>query len=157
MAATPRAGIDGHRSGRQPKTYVKPGAAITVFELLMMGGVSSETCWAIKKHWNNKLYYTVASCWFFLWDLQKNALFLNVLTPLVFELLIDVRGPGNDVPLENSEFCSFLSSAVLRDGFLWESVWGSCNIKRYRVRTWRWHMIENYAYRIVIVTLRCGK
>jgi len=31
-------------SGRQPKTYVKPEAAITVFELLMMGSVSSETC-----------------------------------------------------------------------------------------------------------------
>jgi hypothetical protein len=36
-----------HRS-RQPKTYVKPEATITVFELLMMGGVSPETCWAIK-------------------------------------------------------------------------------------------------------------
>jgi len=33
-----------HRSGRQPKTYVKPQAAITVFELLLMGGVSPETC-----------------------------------------------------------------------------------------------------------------
>jgi hypothetical protein len=34
-----------HRSGnRQPKTYVKPEAAITVFELLMMGGVSPKTC-----------------------------------------------------------------------------------------------------------------
>jgi hypothetical protein len=33
-----------HRSGRKPKTYVKPEAAITVFELLMMGGVSPETC-----------------------------------------------------------------------------------------------------------------
>jgi len=32
-----------HRSGRQPKTYAKPEAAITVFELLMMGGVSPET------------------------------------------------------------------------------------------------------------------
>jgi hypothetical protein len=31
-------------SSRQPKTYVKPEAAITVFELLMMGGVSPETC-----------------------------------------------------------------------------------------------------------------
>jgi len=41
-------------------------AAITVFELLMMGGVSPKTCWAIKKHWSNKFYYTVASCWFFL-------------------------------------------------------------------------------------------
>jgi hypothetical protein len=29
-----------HRSGWQPKTYVKPEAAITVIELLMMGCVS---------------------------------------------------------------------------------------------------------------------
>ena len=86
-------------SCRQPQTYVKPEAAITVFELLMMGGVSPETCWAInpsnaelnpfchllallgahhilhlskvrvKKLWNNKFYYTFASCWFFLYDL----------------------------------------------------------------------------------------
>ena len=33
-----------HCSGRQPKTYVKPEAAITVFELLMMGGVSPKIC-----------------------------------------------------------------------------------------------------------------
>jgi hypothetical protein len=52
----------------QPKMYVKPEAAITVFELLMMGGMSPEICWAIKKHWNNKFYYTVTSCWFLLWD-----------------------------------------------------------------------------------------
>jgi hypothetical protein len=45
---------------------VKPQVAITVFELLMMSGVSPETCWAFKKNWNNKLYYTVASCSFFL-------------------------------------------------------------------------------------------
>jgi len=37
----------------------------------MMGGVSPETCWAIKKHWNNKFYYTVASSWFFLWILVQ--------------------------------------------------------------------------------------
>jgi len=35
--------------------------------------VSLETCWAIKKHWNNKFYYTVASCWLFLYDLYYNA------------------------------------------------------------------------------------
>jgi hypothetical protein len=58
-------------SQRQPKTYVKPEAAITVFELLMMGGMSP--CWAIKKHWNNKFYYTVTSCWFFLSDLCWDA------------------------------------------------------------------------------------
>jgi hypothetical protein len=58
-----------HGSCRQPWTYVKPEATITVFELLAMSGVSLETCWAIKKHWNNKFYYTVASCWLFLYDL----------------------------------------------------------------------------------------
>jgi len=31
-------------SGQQPQTYVKPEVAITVFELLMMSGVSLETC-----------------------------------------------------------------------------------------------------------------
>jgi hypothetical protein len=51
---------------RATKTYVKPEAPITVFELLVMGGVSPEICCAIKKHWNNKFYYMVASCWFFL-------------------------------------------------------------------------------------------
>jgi hypothetical protein len=55
-----------HCTVRQPKTYVKPEAAFTFFELLIMGGVSPETCWAIKKHWNNKFYYTVTSCWVFL-------------------------------------------------------------------------------------------
>jgi hypothetical protein len=39
-----------HRSGRQPKTYLKPEAAVTVFELLLMGGVSPETRWAIKNN-----------------------------------------------------------------------------------------------------------
>jgi hypothetical protein len=31
-------------SGRHPQTYVKPEAAIRVFELLMISGVSLETC-----------------------------------------------------------------------------------------------------------------
>jgi len=60
-------------SCRQPQTYVKPEAAITVFELLLMSGVPLETRWAIKKHWNNKFYYTVASCWLFLYDLSKRS------------------------------------------------------------------------------------
>jgi hypothetical protein len=34
----------------------------------MMSGVSLETCWAVKKHWNNKFNYTVASCWLFLYN-----------------------------------------------------------------------------------------
>ena len=56
----------GYRQLSATQTYVKPEAAITVFELLKMSGVSLETCWAIKKHWNNKFYYTVAFCWLFL-------------------------------------------------------------------------------------------
>jgi len=62
-----------HDGSRQPKTYVKPEAAITVFWFLMMSGVSLETCWAIDKQWNNKFYYTVASCWLFLYDLYYDA------------------------------------------------------------------------------------
>jgi hypothetical protein len=55
------------------KNICKPEAVITVFELLMMDGVSPEICWAIKIHCSNKFYYTVASCWFFLWDLYYDA------------------------------------------------------------------------------------
>jgi hypothetical protein len=33
--------------------------------LLMMGGVSPETCWASYKHEIKKFWYTVASCWIF--------------------------------------------------------------------------------------------
>jgi len=55
----------------------------------MMGGVSPETCWAIKKQWSNKFYYTAASCWFFLWDFPLN--FLIDLTPdLTLDLTPDL-------------------------------------------------------------------
>jgi len=70
-----------HDSCRQPQTYVKPETVITVFELLMMSGVSLETYWAIKKHWNNKFYYTVASCWLFLYNLQVPKFRRSLLTP----------------------------------------------------------------------------
>jgi hypothetical protein len=73
------------RSGQQPKIHVKPEAAITVFELLMMGGVSPEICWAIKKQWNNK-FYAVASCWFFLWDLQ-----FPTLSSVFIQLIINLK------------------------------------------------------------------
>jgi len=39
-------------SDQRPRTCVRPGAAVTVFELLMMGGVSLDACWAINKQWN---------------------------------------------------------------------------------------------------------
>ena len=57
----------------------KPEAAIRVFELLIMSCVSFETCWAIKKHWNNKFYYTVASCWLFLYELSDSCYYNEVL------------------------------------------------------------------------------
>jgi hypothetical protein len=41
-------------SCHQPQTYVNPGAAIAVVELLMMSVVSLDTCWEINKRWNKK-------------------------------------------------------------------------------------------------------
>jgi hypothetical protein len=58
---------------RQPQTNVKPETAVTDFEFMMMDGVSLKPCWAIKEQWNDKCYYTFASCWFFLWDLYYDA------------------------------------------------------------------------------------
>ena len=37
--------------------------------LLMMGGVSPEKCWASYKYGIIKFWYTVASCWVFLYEL----------------------------------------------------------------------------------------
>jgi hypothetical protein len=34
---------------------VKPEAATAVIELMMMGGKTPETCWAVNKHQDNKL------------------------------------------------------------------------------------------------------
>ena len=67
----------------------------------MMGGVSPETCWTIKKQWNNKFYYTVASFWFFLWDLyydtrnhEHNKVFLRTEYNRYKSVLdMDVSGP----------------------------------------------------------------
>jgi len=39
----------------------------------MVSRMSLETCWAIKKHWHNKFYCTVASFWLFLYDLYYDA------------------------------------------------------------------------------------
>jgi len=48
--ARPRTQHDYHHD-----TKVKPEAATVVIELLMMGGETTETCWAINKCQNNKL------------------------------------------------------------------------------------------------------
>jgi len=41
------------------------------FRLLMMGGVPPETCWASDKYGIIKFWYTVASCWIFLYELYR--------------------------------------------------------------------------------------
>ena len=38
------------------------------FRLLVMGGVSPETCWASYKYGIIKFWYIVASCWIFLYE-----------------------------------------------------------------------------------------
>jgi hypothetical protein len=43
------------RPDQQPSTKVKPEAATAVIVLLMMGGKTPETCWAVNKRQNNKL------------------------------------------------------------------------------------------------------
>ena len=40
------------------------------FRLLMMGGVSPETCWASYKYGIIKFWYIVASCWIFLYEVS---------------------------------------------------------------------------------------
>jgi len=49
-SARPRKRHDYHHD-----TKVKPEAATAVVELLMMGGRTPETCWAVNKRQNNKL------------------------------------------------------------------------------------------------------
>jgi hypothetical protein len=43
------------------------------FRLLMMGGVSPETCWASYKYRIIKFWYFVASCWIFLYEFYYDA------------------------------------------------------------------------------------
>jgi hypothetical protein len=43
------------------------------FRLLMMGGISLETCWASYKYGIIKFWYIAASCWIFLYKLYYGA------------------------------------------------------------------------------------
>jgi len=43
------------------------------FRLLIMGGVSLETCWASYKYGIIKFWYIVASCWIFLYEMYYDA------------------------------------------------------------------------------------
>jgi hypothetical protein len=52
---------------QQPSTYEKTRGCQCSFRLLMIGGVSPETCWASYKYGIIKVWYIVVSCWIFLW------------------------------------------------------------------------------------------
>jgi len=41
------------------------------FRLLMVGGLSPETCWALYKYGIIKFWYEVTSCWIFLYELTS--------------------------------------------------------------------------------------
>jgi hypothetical protein len=50
------------------------------FRLLIMGGMSPETCWASYKYGTIKFWYIVASCWIFLYELNLHFLSCNART-----------------------------------------------------------------------------
>jgi hypothetical protein len=92
------------------------------FELLMISGVSPETYWAINKHGNNKFYYTVATCWFFLWEtfryivicyiattsvafssvLKRKSLFMTRISKI--KLILPREEPGTRLKTRDSNF-----------------------------------------------------
>jgi len=110
--------LSGNSVPTQPwQTYVKSETAITVFGLLMMSGVSPKTCWGIKNYWNNNLYYTVASCWFFLWDLEN-----SVLTKCMLAFFLGIKTLLN---LQNGRFMSQLRAFYKTTAFFYKilSLW----------------------------------
>jgi hypothetical protein len=50
------------------------------FRLLMIGGVSPETCWASYKYGTIKFWYIVPSCWIFLYELNFDDLLLRTIS-----------------------------------------------------------------------------
>jgi hypothetical protein len=71
---TPVATRQRPASTRQTTFHVyKTRGCYCSFRLLMMGGVSPETCWASYKYGIINFWYTVASCWIYLFELYYDA------------------------------------------------------------------------------------
>jgi hypothetical protein len=78
QSAQPRTQHDCHHD-----TKVKPEAATAVTELLMMGGKTPETCWAVNKRQDNKLKNCCIRLVIYL-----NCTMMHVLTNLKFYIYI---------------------------------------------------------------------
>jgi hypothetical protein len=102
----------------------------------MMGDVSSETCWAINKQWKNKLYYTVASYWFFLWDyitmhVSMNIKFINdSLSEILFTYLSCWLVIWNILAVELYLVLIFLFTSAIKFISYRSSEYNSC-VKNY--------------------------
>jgi hypothetical protein len=77
-------------------TKVKPEAATAVIELLMMGGKTPETCWAVNKRQYNKL----ENCCTWL-VIYLNCTMMDGLTNLKFGLVINFRQPDAGGQIQN--------------------------------------------------------
>ena len=69
-------------------TKVKPEAATAVIELLMMGGRTPETCWAVNKRQDNKL----KNCWIRLVIYLNCTVMMHGLTNFKFKNDFQVQG-----------------------------------------------------------------
>jgi hypothetical protein len=69
---------------RRPKTFHvwKTRGCQCSFGLLMMGGMSLETCWASYKYGIIKFWYIVASCWIFLYETHNVVSMVNYIWKL---------------------------------------------------------------------------
>ena len=60
------------------------------FRLLMMGGVSPETCWASYKYGKIKFWYSVATCWIFFMNYE---LWMKSLRQICIGLVCPIQAP----------------------------------------------------------------
>jgi hypothetical protein len=94
------------------------------FRLLMMGGLSPETCWASDKYGKIKFWYIVASCWIFLYESIMMHGSTNIKFPTFLATLVSSSA-------RLGRFCSLLDresdgTKILRNV-------GNYNSKRHRV------------------------
>jgi len=94
-------------------TKVKPEAATAVIELLMMGGKTTETCWAVNKRQDNKLKI-VASLWWCSWTINVEEcgpcpVFASF--TLAFALQLRKKHGKTSVRVEHDSFIKFFSSS----------------------------------------------